>query len=221
MSRRGRRGKGDEEEEGSEESERASEERNGKSKAHVLSLSSAGETKPNKTHRPALPATAVDGLLLDRRGRDGVDDLLVGVERRERERERRVSEKGQKKKKNAWTDRPRSSPGECEGERRCSRFLHQKLCADAWSLIKEKNCVFEKKNCVFERGECASRKKKLEKGRSTTKDPDGGDEGESITLGEALSTVLLICAPSEARAMTLLRRGATASGDRRVRAFIV
>ena len=28
-----------------------------------------------KTHRPALPAAAVDGLLLDRRGRDGVDDL--------------------------------------------------------------------------------------------------------------------------------------------------
>ena len=39
--------------------------------------SSSTESPPpkKKTHRPALPAAAVDGLLLDRRGRDGVDDL--------------------------------------------------------------------------------------------------------------------------------------------------
>lgn len=43
------------------------------------------KTKTNSTslsHRPALPAAAVDGLLLDLRGGDGVDDLLVDFVRR-------------------------------------------------------------------------------------------------------------------------------------------
>jgi hypothetical protein len=165
-----------------------------------------------KTHRPALPAAAVDGLLLDRRGRDGVDDLgcfflIVGVERRSAKNIEKAT-RGQIGR----VLRPQSAEESTAAlnfyirgiERTFLRFSNKQKAEwrnTYFAASSEANC------------NCALRKK--------TREGKKSHDDESITFGEALSTVLLICAPSAARAMTQLRRGATESGERSARAFMV